>query len=132
MAGATARALAHSRQYRLGGRRTAPMVRLPAAATLAGRQLGEHLERPQPLLASGGEVRTDCQEPLGSVASAPAAGDPPLELDHPQVPLGEVVIERNPEVVREPHLGLALVEAKQQVLRLAPLRPRTVAVGEAA
>jgi hypothetical protein len=32
-------------------------------------------------------------------------------------------IERHPEIVREPqHLGLALVQADQQVLRLGPLR----------
>jgi len=87
---------------------------------------------PEALFAGGGEVGADRQEPLGVAGGAPAAGDLLLELDHPQVPLGEVVVERHPEVVGEAqHLDLAVIQAQQQVLRLGPLAlgPITV-VGE--
>lgn len=53
------------------------------------------------LLAGGAEVGAEGEELLGAGDRAPAAGDLLLQLDHPDVALGEVVVERDAEVVRE-------------------------------
>ncbi len=68
----------------------------------AANELAEHTSRALALLPGGQEVQPDGQEPLRAVASAPAAGDTMLHLDHPQIAFGDVVVERRPEVVDEP------------------------------
>src|SRR5450756_2490583 len=54
------------------------------------------------LLAHGGDVAApNATEGRRSVAATEAAGDLLLHLHHPQVPLGQVVVERHPEILHE-------------------------------
>lgn len=50
------------------------------------------------MLAGGGQVAAKGQECAGAGLAAPAAGDLLLDLDHPDVAFGLVVVERDAEV----------------------------------
>ena len=69
------------------------------------------------LFVGGAEVGAEGQEVLGTRDGAPASRDLLLELDHSDVALGSVVVERHTEVVSEPQDCFAIaVEAHEQVL----------------
>jgi hypothetical protein len=54
------------------------------------------------VFAGSAEVGPDVEEGFGAGVGAPAAADLLLELDHPNVTFGLVVVERNGEVGGEP------------------------------
>lgn len=65
---------------------------------LSGGQGGERVDRPLSVFAGGGEVGADREEPLSALRRAPASGDLLLQLDHPDVALGQIVVKRDPQV----------------------------------
>ena len=69
---------------------------------MTGEQVAEDDHRALLVFARGAEVGPDIQEGVGAGVGAPAAADLLLEFDHPNVPFGLVVIERDAEVGREP------------------------------
>src|SRR5829696_1359622 len=69
---------------------------------VAFEQLTEHGQRVPAVLAGGGEIAAQGQERLGPGRGAPAAGDLLLQLHHPQVAFGLVVVERHAGVVQRP------------------------------
>src|SRR5512132_4359388 len=98
----------------------------PGAGVLragGGRQPGVALEHPPQrskhpdlLLAGGRHVAAEAAEALPASQGAPAAADLLLQLGHPDVPLGLVVVERHPEVGgKAQHLLAVIVQAGQQV-----------------
>jgi hypothetical protein len=81
---------------------------------IALEQAPQHAKHAQSLLAGGRDVAAHGQERLGPGQRAPAAGNLLLQLDHAQIPLGLVVVERHPKVVQEPqHLVTVSVQAGQ-------------------
>src|SRR6266566_9649935 len=81
-----------------------------------GGEGGDRVDDGMVVLARGAEVGAEREEYLGAGDRAPAAADLLLELDHSQVALGEVVIERDLEVVGEAKDLLAVtVQAHDQV-----------------
>jgi len=54
------------------------------------------------MFADGAEVGPDVEERVGTILGSPAAADLLVEFDHPDVAFGLVVLERDPEVGREP------------------------------
>ena len=82
-----------------------------------------------PLLCGGGQVAAQCAEGGGPGGGAQATGDLLSELDHADVTLGEVVLERNPEVGGEAeHVVAVAVEPVEQVGR-GTSTPAPVAAG---
>src|SRR4029453_2145361 len=81
-------------------------------ARAAGRG---HGGRVPAVLAGGRQVAAQGQERLGACQGAPAAGDLLLQLHHPQVPLGLVVVERHAQVVQAAQLLVTMaVQPGQQ------------------
>src|SRR5215207_4638769 len=82
---------------------------------VAFEQLTEHGQRVPAVLAGGGEIAAQGQERLGPGRGAPAARDLLLQLDHPQVAFGLVVVERHAGVVQRPqHLVPVGIQPGQQ------------------
>src|SRR3990172_5905496 len=82
------------------------------------------------LLAHSGDVATGATEHVRSSRRAEAARDLLLDLHHPKVPLGLVVVEGHREVPHEPQ-GSILMNAQsvQQAQHLAALRSTSSAWG---
>lgn len=61
------------------------------------------------LLPHGGDVPPYPAEPFGSFETAETPGDFRPDLDRPDIPLGEIVVEGNLEVVEELEIGLFVI-----------------------
>src|SRR5512132_3181048 len=114
----------------------------PGAGVLrigGGRQPGVTLEHPPQrskhpdlLLAGGRNVAAEAAEALPASQGAPAPADLLLQLGHPDVPLGLVVVERHPEVGgKAQHLLAVIVQAGQQVGGLGAAPAAAAAAGRA-
>ena len=82
--------------------------RRPPCLNLHGREEGssfedhvECFERVQSVLASGGDVGANSGEGLASFETSETAGDFRLDLRHPDIAFGEIVVERTAGVVEE-------------------------------
>lgn len=76
------------------------------------------------MVAQGGEVPAEAREGGSAVWAAEAPGDLLLDLQHAQVALGLVVVERHPQIADEGEHGVAVGgQPIQQVLRLGLLPP---------
>ena len=83
---------------------------------VGGGEAGEDVDGVAALFVGGGEVGAEREEVAGAGAGAPAAADLLLELDHADVAFGEVVVERDAEVVGEAEdLVAVAVEAGEEV-----------------
>src|SRR3954466_14374889 len=67
-------------------------------------EFGEDVEGSAAVLGRGGQVGAHRGEVLGAGQRAQAAGHLLLDLDHPDVAFGRVVVERNPQVNGEPQV----------------------------
>ena len=75
------------------------------------------LESVSCLLANRGDVAADAAEGAGTLLSAEAAGDLLLHLEHADILLGQIIVERHPKVVHEAQrLTTILSQTGQQVL----------------
>ena len=103
--------------------RTRPLARCAGRhPRLSAGQRGEHRERALTLLARCRDVGAHPQVARRALLGAPGSRDLLLQLDHADVLLGEIVGERDTEVISESErLGLLAVQAQQQVLGLAAL-----------
>ncbi len=75
---------------------------------MAGEEVAEYVHGALLVFAGGAEVGPDVEEGVGAVLGSPASADLLLELDHPDVAFGLVVVERDAEVGREPQDVLAV------------------------
>src|SRR5437870_13024195 len=111
----------HPRCLRIQGRESASGIWSRRELREKGTTLKDALDRRQHrlrLLAHGRQVAPDPPEPEGSPFAAEAAGNLLLDLQHPQVSLRQVVVERHPEV-----------EQERQRLSLIPLQPQQQVAG---
>lgn len=69
---------------------------------LAGEQVAEHGHCALAVFPDGSEVGPDVEEGPGAGALSPAAADLLLELDHPYIAFGLVVVEWKGEISGEP------------------------------
>src|SRR5664280_2874517 len=100
----------------------------PAARAGRGEQVAEHSEGVLAVFAGGGQVGADREERPGTGLRPPAAGDLLLQLHHPHVALGLVVVEGHPEVAGEAqHVVAVPVQPGQQRGGRAELGPAALA-----
>lgn len=81
------------------------------------------------LLAVGGDVAADGGEAIGSLVAAELAADLGLELDHAQVALGRVVIERQGEVAGVGEEEVAMLGQRYGEVAGVLVRPVQLAAG---
>src|SRR5829696_10076146 len=85
---------------------------------MALEQLAQHHEWVHALLARGGDIAAQDEERLRAGQRSPAAGNLLLQLHHPQVALGQVVVKGDARVVQGPQDLTAMgIQPGQQVGR---------------
>ncbi len=60
----------------------------------------------QALFAQGGQIATNSAKGLGPSKTAETPGDLLLDLDHPQIALGEIVVKIHAKILQEAEDGL--------------------------
>lgn len=76
----------------------------------------QRIEQVKPLFSKSGEIAANTAKGSGSLFTAEGAGDFLLDLDHPQIPFGQIVVKGGMQIQQESqHLRFAGEQAIQKI-----------------